>query len=138
MFYIHKTIENGWSRAMLLNFLDTNLYLTLGKVVTNFPRMLPDSQSDLARETFKDPYNFDFLILAEEYKERELEDALTANITRSLRELAQGFAFIGRQVSIKVGEKKLFIDLLFYLLELKCYVVVELKVYELILILQGN
>jgi len=130
MFYVHKTIENGWSRAMLLNFLDTNLYLAQGKAITNFSRMLPDAQSDLAKETLKDPYNFDFLTLTEGYKERELEDALTANITRFLLELGQGFAFVGRQISIKVGEKELFPDLLFYHLELKCYVVVELKVCE--------
>jgi len=130
MFYTHKTVENGWSRAMLLNFLDTNLYLAQGKAITNFSRMLPDVQSDLAKETLKDPYNFDFLTLTEGYKERELEEALTANITRFLLELGQGFAFVGRQVSIRIGEKELFCDLLFYHLELKCYVVVELKVCE--------
>lgn len=115
---------------MLLNFLDTNLYLAQGKAITNFSRMLPDVQSDLAKETLKDPYNFDFLTLTEGYKERELEEALTANITRFLLELGQGFAFVGRQVSIRIGEKELFCDLLFYHLELKCYVVVELKVCE--------
>ncbi|WYD54168.1 DUF1016 domain-containing protein [Fusobacterium nucleatum subsp. nucleatum ATCC 25586] len=91
--------------------------------------MLPDTKSDLAKETLKDPYNFDFLTLTEGYKEKELEEALTSNITNFLLELGQGFAFVGRQVPIMVGSKEMFIDLLFYHLELRCYV--ELKVTEL-------
>jgi len=129
-FYIFKTITNGWSRAMLLNFLDAKLYLTQGKAVTNFSRLLPKEQSELAKETLKDPYNFDFLTLTEGYKERELEDALIDNITTFLLELGQGFAFVGRQIPLKVGEKEIFLDLLFYHLELRCYVVVELRVSE--------
>lgn len=129
-FYINKTLENGWSRAMLMNFLDTGLYERQGKAVTNFTRLLPDEHSDLARETLKDPYNFDFLTLSEGYRERDLEDALTSNITKFLLELGQGFAFVGRQVAVRVGEKELFIDLLFYHLELRCFVVVELKACE--------
>ena len=130
IFYMEKTIENGWSRNMLLNYLDSNLYDSQGKAITNFSRMLPDPHSELAKETLKDPYNFDFLTLREEYKEKDLEEALTQNITKFLLELGQGFAFVGRQVPIKVGEKEIILDLLFYHLDLKCYVVVELKVSE--------
>jgi predicted nuclease of restriction endonuclease-like (RecB) superfamily len=130
LFYVQKTIENGWSRAVLLNFLDVKMFEAQGKAITNFTKLLPDTQSDLARETLKDPYNFDFLTITEGYREKELEDALTANITKFLLELGQGFAYVGRQVPIIVGVKELAIDLLFYHLELRCYVVVELKVVE--------
>ncbi len=130
LFYTQKTIKNGWSRAMLMNFMDTNLYQAQGKSINNFDRLLPDVQSDLARETLKDPYNFDFLTLTEDYKEKELEDALVTNITKFLLELGHGFAFLGRQYPIKVGSRERNIDLLFYHLELRCYVVVELKVKE--------
>ncbi|MDR0368149.1 MAG: PDDEXK nuclease domain-containing protein [Bacteroidales bacterium] len=127
LFYVRKTIDNGWSRAILINFLKADLYAAQGKSLNNFSRLLPEVQSDLAREIIKDPYNFDFLSLTENYKERELEDALTDNITRFLLELGQGFAYLGRQVPVKIGEKERFIDLLFYHTELHCYVVVELK-----------
>ncbi len=130
LFYIQKIIKNGWSRAMLMNFMDVNLYQAQGKSINNFDRLLPGVQSDLARETLKDPYNFDFLTLADDYKEKELEDALVTNITKFLLELGQGFAFLGRQYPIKVGSRERNIDLLFYHLELRCYVVVELKVKE--------
>ncbi len=127
IFFLHKTVENGWSRAMLLNFLDTDLYERQGKAVTNFSRLLPEPQSDLAQQTLKDPYTFDFLTLAEDYRERELEDALTQNITRFLLELGQGFAYVGRQIPLEIGDETVFADLLFYHLELRCYVVIELK-----------
>ena len=127
VFYLQKTVENGWSRAVLLNFLDTDLYERQGKAVKNFSRFLPDTQSELAQQTLKDPYTFDFITLTENYKERELEDALTGNITRFLIELGQGFAYVGRQVPLEVGDETLFADLLFYHLELRCYVVIELK-----------
>lgn len=130
LFYVDKTLENGWSRAVLLNFLDTGLFERQGKAITNFSRLLPDTQSDLAKETLKDPYNFDFLTLSEGYRERELEDALTSNITKFLLEPGQGFAFIGRQFPIQVGQKEIYLDLLFYHIELRCYVVIELKVRE--------
>lgn len=130
LFYIQKTVKNGWSRAMLMNFMDANLYQAQGKSVNNFERLLPDVQSDLVRETLKDPYNFDFLTLTEDYKEKELEDALVTNITKFLLELGQGFAIVGRQYPIKVGNKDRNIDLLFYHLQLRCYVVIELKVKE--------
>jgi predicted nuclease of restriction endonuclease-like (RecB) superfamily len=130
LFYVRKTIENGWSRAVLMNFLETNLYQSQGKSLNNFARLLPAVQSDLAKETLKDPYNFDFLMLTESYKERELENALATNITRFLLELGKGFAFVGKQLQIRVGSKDLFMDMLFYHLELRCYVVVELKACE--------
>ena len=126
-FYVQKTIENGWSRAVLMNFLEVDLFSTQGKAQTNFSRLLPEPQSDLANQILKDPYNFDFLTLTENYREKELEDALTANITKFLLELGQGFAYIGRQVPVKIGEAERFIDLLFYHLELRCFVVIELK-----------
>jgi len=124
---LKKTVENGWSRAVLLNFLDTDLYERQGKAVSNFSRLLPDGQSELAQQTLKDPYTFDFITLTDHYKERELEDALTGNISRFLIELGQGFAYVGRQVPLEVGDETLFADLLFYHLELRCYVVIELK-----------
>lgn len=128
LFYVQKTIQNGWSRAVLMNFMEADLYSAQGKALTNFSRLLPEVQSDLANEMLKDPYNFDFLTLTENYKEKELEDALTANITKFLLELGQGFAYIGRQVLVKIGETERFIDLLFYHTELRCYVVIELKI----------
>jgi len=131
LFYVQKTIENGWSRAVLDHFMDAELYIKQGKALTNFSRHLPEIQSDLANQVLKDPYNFDFLTLTDGYKERELEDALTANITKFLTELGQGFAYLGRQVPVKIGKKELFIDLLFYHMELRCYVVIELKANEL-------
>ena len=112
---------------MLLNFLDTDLYERQGKALNNFTRLLPQPQSELAQQTLKDPYNFDFLTLTEDYREQELGNALTRNITRFLLELGQGFAYIGRQIPLEVGDETLFADLLFYHLELRCYIVVELK-----------
>ena len=128
VFYLKKTVENGWSRAVLLNYLDTNLYERQGKAVNNFNRLLANPQSELAAQTLKDPYNFDFLTLDGEYRERELEHARTHNVTRFLLELGTGFAFVGSQVPLQVGEDTVYPDLLFYHLELRCYVVVELKV----------
>lgn len=93
LFYVHKTLENGWSRTMLLDFLDVNLYKSQGKAITNFDRRLPALQNDLAKEVIKDSYNFDFLTLTERYREKELENALTNNITKFLLELGQGFAY---------------------------------------------
>ncbi len=130
LFYIGKTLENGWSRAVLMNFLDARLFETQGKALTNFRKNLPEPMSDLALQTLKDPYNFDFLTMRENYSERELEDALTTNITRFLLELGSGFAFVGRQVRLEVNGNEYFIDLLFYHLKLRCYTVVELKVTE--------
>ena len=130
LFYVQKTIDNGWSRAVLTNFLETDLYMAQGKLLNNFSRLLPEPQSDLANEILKDPYNFNFVMLTEKYREKELEDALTENITKFLMELGQGFAYIGRQVPVKTGKKERNIDLLFYNTELHCYIVVELKAGE--------
>lgn len=130
LFYIQKTIKNGWSRAVLMNFIEADLYSAQGKSINNFDRLLPDVQSDLAKETLKDPYNFDFIELTGKYKEKELEDALVENITKFLLELGQGFAYVGRQYPIQIGSRERNIDLLFYHLELRCYIVIELKVNE--------
>jgi len=130
MFYVQKTIKNGWSRGMLMNFIEADLYSSQGKALNNFDRLLPDVQSELAKEMLKDPYNFDFLTLTENFREKEFEDALVTNITRFLLELGQGFAYLGRQFPIQIGSKERNIDLLFYHLKLRCYVVIELKVKE--------
>ncbi len=130
IFYIKQTIENGWSRAVLLNFLDTDLYERQGKAVTNFASTLPPEQSELAQEITKDPYNFDFLTLTANYHEKELKDALMDNITKFLLELGKGFAFVGREYRLTVGKTEEFIDLLFYHIKLRSYVVFEVKVSE--------
>lgn len=132
LFYINKTIELGWSRDTLDTHIKLNEYKRIGSSATNFSLTLPPVQSDLARQTLKDPYNFDFLTLTEGYKEHELESALAENITRFLLELGSGFAYVGRQVPLLVGDKEFFIDLLFYHLKLRCYVVIELKAVEFI------
>ncbi|MDD2994990.1 MAG: PDDEXK nuclease domain-containing protein [Paludibacter sp.] len=129
-FYIQKTIENGWSRAVLSLQIESGLYSRQGKAITNFKNTLPDVSSDLAHQLLKDPYQFDFLTLTENYRERELENALVENITRFLLELGSGFAYVGRQVPLKIGEKEFAIDLLFYHLKLRAYVVIELKATE--------
>lgn len=129
-FYINKTIENGWSRAVLLNMISGDLFQNQGKAITNFSKTLPDYQSDLVKETLKDPYNFDFLTISENYKEKELESALIDNIQQFLIELGSGFAFVGKQYEITVAEKSYYIDLLFYHIKLKRYVVIELKTGE--------
>jgi predicted nuclease of restriction endonuclease-like (RecB) superfamily len=126
-FYIQKTIENGWSRDILSLQIKSNLYERQGKAITNFKNTMPDTSSDLAHQLLKDPYQFDFLTLTENYKERELENALVDNITKFLLELGSGFAYVGKQVPMQVGDTEYRIDLLFYHLKLRAYVVVELK-----------
>lgn len=126
-FYIEKTIENGWSRAILINMISGKLFESQGKTINNFSKTLPDYDSELVRETFKDPYIFDFINITENHKERELEKALTENISKFLIELGSGFAFVGKQVEISVGNQSFFIDLLFYHIKLKRYIVIELK-----------
>jgi predicted nuclease of restriction endonuclease-like (RecB) superfamily len=127
LFFVQQTIEHNWSRNVLLNFLDTDLFERKGKAITNFKQQLPAPQSDLAQELTKDPYNFDFLTLSDDFKEKELENALVDNITRFLMELGTGFSFMGRQYRIKVGESEFFIDLLFYNTRIHAYCVIELK-----------
>ena len=128
IYYVQNTVENGISRSVLMHQIESNLYARDGKAITNFENTLPPLQSDLAKEITKDPYNFDFLVLTQDYQERELEDALTKNITDFLLELGSGFAFVGRQYKLVVGGDEFKTDLLFYHIKLKCYVVVELKV----------
>jgi len=127
LFYVRKTIENNWSRDVLLNFLDTDLYERQGKAITNFANTLPVAQSDLAQAITKDPYNFDFLTLRDKYDEKELKDALINKVNNFLMELGTGFAYMGREVRIEVGEVEKFIDMLFYNTQRHCYVVVEIK-----------
>ncbi|MDD5035072.1 MAG: PDDEXK nuclease domain-containing protein [Methylococcaceae bacterium] len=125
--YAAKAIEHGWSRNVLVIQIETRLLERSGQAVTNFSVSLPKPQSDLARESLKDPYRFDFLGLTDEAQEREIEHALIKHVTEFLLELGAGFAFVGRQVLLDVGGDEFFIDLLFYHLKLRCYVVIELK-----------
>jgi predicted nuclease of restriction endonuclease-like (RecB) superfamily len=126
-FYIQKTIEENWSRAILDRNLKSNLHKKQGRAVNNFKNTLPAPQSELANEILKDPYNLDFITVTDDYKEKELENALIGNITKFLLELGKGFSFVGKQVEIAVNKKPYFIDMLFYHIKLKCYVVIELK-----------
>lgn len=125
--YLAKAVEHAWSRNVLVMQIETRLLERQGKAITNFEQRLPKPQSDLARESIKDPYRFDFLGLTHEAQEREIESALVQHVTRFLLELGAGFAFVGRQVLLDVGGEEFFIDLLFYHLKLRCYVVIELK-----------
>lgn len=129
-FYTVKSVENNWSRNTLIHQIESKLYHRQGKAITNFEQTLPSPQSDLAMELMKDPYKFDFLNLYTEYKERDLENALTDNLTRFLLELGTGFSFVGRQYPIEAGDKDYNIDLLFYHIKLHCYVAIELKAGE--------
>lgn len=125
--YAAQAIEHNWSRNVLVMQIETRLLERSGAAVTNFPASLPKPQSDLARESLKDPYRLDFLGLTEEAQERDIEHALVKHVTEFLLELGAGFAFVGRQVMLDVGGDEFFIDLLFYHLKLRCYVVIELK-----------
>lgn len=127
LFYLQKTIQNNWSRDALRTQMKQNLYDRQGKAITNFEWTLPKPQSDLAIETLKNPYNFDFLHLGEEALERDVEDAMMRHVEQVLLELGKGFALVGRQYKITVEDEDYFIDLLFYHTRLHCYVVVELK-----------
>ena len=130
LFYVRKTMEEGWSRDTLLNFMDSGLYEREGKALTNFTRTLPEATSDLAQELTKDPYNFAFTGITQPYNEHILKDALLANISQFLLELGTGFAYIGKEYRLQIGQKEKFIDLLFYNLNLSCYVVIEVKIGE--------
>ena len=125
--YAAKALKHNWSRNILVMQIEARLLERSGKAVTNFEASLPAPQSDLARESLKDPYRFDFLGLTDEAQEREVENALVKHVTEFLLELGAGFAFVGRQVLLDVGGDEFFIDLLFYHLKLRCYVVIELK-----------
>ena len=131
-FYAGQTLQNGWSRNILSHQINANLFQRQGKAIHNFQNTLPEITSDLAHQMIKDPYQFDFLALTDNYKERELENALVNNITNFLLELGSGFAYIGRQVPLMIGDQEYFIDLLFYHLKLRAYVVVELKTTDFI------
>jgi Uncharacterized conserved protein len=125
--YAQKAVEHGWSRSVLGMHIETRLLEREGQAQTNFEARLPAPGSDLAHQTLKDPYVFDFLDVSREANEREIEAALVQHVTRFLLELGAGFAFVGRQVPLEVGGDDFFIDLLFYHLKLRCYVVIELK-----------
>jgi predicted nuclease of restriction endonuclease-like (RecB) superfamily len=127
LWYAHQTTANGWSRAMLVHWIESDLYRRQGNAVTNFKNALPRPQSDLANEMVRDPYHFDFLTLREQAAERELEQGLLGHIRKFLIELGAGFAFVGQQVHLTVDGEDFYIDLLFYHLKLRCYVVIDLK-----------
>lgn len=127
LWYAQATVANGWSRAVLDAQIATHAHRRQGRAITNFRRTLPASRSDLAQQTLKDPYTFEFLNIAAGTRERDLEKALVEHIQKVLLELGAGFAFVGRQVPLKVGRKEYKVDLLYYHLKLRCYVVVDLK-----------
>lgn len=127
IFYLNETLENNWSRSILNLQIETDLFSRQGKAITNFKNTLPNPNSDLANQTLKDPYLFDFLTIKRNADEKSIEEQLTKHITQFLLELGTGFAFIGRQYKLEVGDKDFYIDLLFYHTKLRCYVVVELK-----------
>lgn len=126
-FYIRKTIENGWSRNVLVHQIETGLYHRQGKLTHNFDKTLPPEQSDLVKEIFKDPYNFEFLNLSPEHSERELERGLIAQVKKTLLELGAGFAFLGSQYHLEVSGEDFYLDLLFYHVKLHRYIIIELK-----------
>lgn len=127
LFYVQKTVQNNWSRAVLTHQIESNLYQRQGKAISNFQATLPAPHSDLANQTLKDPYIFDFLSLTESHNEKELENALVEHVTRFLLELGAGFSYLGKQYKLEISGDEFFIDLLFYHVKLHCYVVVELK-----------
>lgn len=127
LWYMRQTLAQGWSRNVLAMMIDGRAHQRQGKAVTNFDRLLPPPQSDLATQTLKDPYIFDFLTLEEPFHERELETNLLTHVEKFLLELGQGFAFVGRQYHLDVGEEDFYIDLLFYHLRLRCFIVIDLK-----------
>lgn len=126
-FYLQETIKNNWSRDTLGLQIKSHLYVRQGKAVTNFKQTLPEPMSDLAEQTLKDPYVFDFLNLGTKVKEKDIENQLVAHVTKFLLELGKGFAFVGQQYHVEVADNDYYIDLLFYHIHLKCYVVIELK-----------
>ena len=130
LFYVRETMKNNWSRAILSVQIESKLYQRQGKAIHNFQETLPLPQADLAKETLKNPYNFDFLSVGKEIQERDLKIALTDHIQKLLLELGQGFAYMGRQFHINVAGEDFYLDMLFYHTRLRCYVVAEIKVTE--------
>jgi predicted nuclease of restriction endonuclease-like (RecB) superfamily len=126
-FYIQQTIENNWSRDILGLQIKNKLFERQGKSITNFKATLPEPYSDLAEQTLKDPYVFDFITITAKAKERDIENQLIEHIKKFLLELGKGFAFVGQQYHIEIADNDYFMDLLFYHIKLKCYVVVEIK-----------
>jgi predicted nuclease of restriction endonuclease-like (RecB) superfamily len=130
LWYVQQTVEHGWSRNVLVHQIESKLYERQGKAITNFERTLPAPHSDLARSLIKGPYVFDFLTLGPEAQERDLERALLNHLRDFLLELGKGFAFVGSQYRLDVGGEEFYIDLLFYQLRLRCFVVIDLKIGE--------
>ena len=127
VWYLHAAVEYGWSRNILVHMIKGDMHLREGKSVNNFSRTLPPEGSDMAEQILRDPYNFDFLTLANNFKERELERGLLIHLRDLLLELGRGFAFVGSQVPLVVGGENFYLDLLFYHLRLRCYFIIELK-----------
>lgn len=127
LWYAEQALQNGWSRNVLMTQIESGLCRRQGKAVTNFQATLPQPQSDLAQQLIKDPYNFDFLTLTNEAQERDLEQGLLAHLRQFLIELGVGFAFVGSQVPVEVGGEDFKLDLLFYHLKLRCFLVIDLK-----------
>ncbi|WP_242044912.1 PDDEXK nuclease domain-containing protein [Anabaena azotica] len=130
LWYAQRTIQHGWSRNVLVHQIESKLYQRQGQATTNFNNTLPQPQSELAQQLLKDPYKFDFLNLGEDFLERDLERALINHIRDFLLELGVGFAFVGSQYHLEVGGEDFYIDLLFYHLRLRCFVVIDLKIEE--------
>ncbi|MCF6314673.1 MAG: PDDEXK nuclease domain-containing protein [Verrucomicrobiales bacterium] len=127
LYYVRQTLTHGWSRAVLVHQIESDLFTREGSATSNFATTLPPAQSDLAQQTLKDPYVFDFLTLTKDHNERDIENQLTDHISKFLIELGAGFAYLGRQVPLQVSDRDFFLDLLFYHTQLHCYVVIELK-----------
>ena len=129
-FYIKKAVENGWSRSILEHQIESGLHKAQGRLINNFNNTLPEYHSELTKQVFKDPYNFDFIMLGEQARERDLEDALLTQVTKVLLELGAGFAFMGRQKRFDAGGREFFVDLLFYHTKLRRHIIIELKLGE--------
>jgi len=128
LWYAHAAVAHGWSRDVLVHQIETRFHQRAGKAITNFANTLPPADSDLAQQATRDPYLFDFVGIADIRREHDLERALTDHVEKFLLELGQGFAFVGRQVHLEIGDADFYADLLFYHLRLRCFVVIELKV----------
>lgn len=127
LWYAQKAIEYGWSRSMLETWIQSNLYRREGKAITNFSKTLPAPQSDMAQQSLKDPYIFDFLTLKQQHVEHDIEQGLMDHVQKMLLEFGQGFSFVGRQYHLEISKTDFYIDLLFYHYKLRCFIVVELK-----------